>query len=351
MNDVTPRTLRAATLRRPDELAEVGLIAPERVSALEAVAARYAVAITPAVAELMVPANPADPLVRQFVPDSAELVTTDEDPIGDGAHEVSPGLIHRYADRVLLKLVSACAVYCRFCFRREMVGQGEGLSASELDAALAYIRDNPAIWEVIVSGGDPLVSSPRRLAALTGALAAIPHVRVVRFHTRVPVVSPERITDERIAALKADGLTPWVAIHANHASEFGDDARAAVARLADAGIPLVSQTVLLRGVNDDAETLAALFRTFIENRIKPYYLHHADLAPGTAGFRTTIAEGQALMRQLRGSLSGLAQPTYVLDIPGGHGKVPVGPSYCRHGAVEDPSGVVRAYPPVPGADD
>lgn len=354
MNELSSRPLHASTLRRPDELAEVGLIAPERVPELEAVAARYAVAITPALTELMDAADPADPLVRQFVPDGAELITTDAeraDPIGDGAHEVSPGLIHRYPDRVLLKMVSACAVYCRFCFRREMVGQGEGLSAPEMDAALAYIRGNPAIWEVIVSGGDPLVSSPRRLAALTGALAAIPHVRVVRFHTRVPVVSPERITDERIAALKADGLTPWVAIHANHAAEFGDAARAAVARLADAGIPLVSQTVLLRGVNDNAETLATLFRTFIENRIKPYYLHHADLAPGTAGFRTSIAEGQALMRELRGSLSGLAQPTYVLDIPGGHGKVPIGPSYCHGERVEDPAGVTHAYPPLPGADD
>jgi lysine 2,3-aminomutase len=205
------------------------------------------------------------------------------------------------------------------------------------------------MWVVIVSGGDPLIATPRRLAALVADVAAIPHVKIGRFHTRVPVVAPERITPELIASLKADGLTTWVAIHANHPRELTPEARAALARLADAGIPLVSQTVLLRGVNDNPDTLAALMRGFVEARVKPYYLHHADLAPGTAHFRTTIGEGQALMHALRGRVSGLAQPTYVLDIPGGHGKAPAGPAYVsqRNGVavVEDFNGVRHAYPP------
>ena len=212
--------------------------------------------------------------------------------------------------------------------------------------ALAYIRSHSEIWEVIVSGGDPFVASPRRLAALVAALGAIPHVKVVRFHTRVPVVAPERMTADLVAALTAPDIATWVAVHANHPRELTPAARAALARLADAGIPLVAQTVLLAGVNDDAKTLDALMRALVECRVKPYYLHHGDLAPGTSHFRTTIAAGQSLMRALRGRLSGIAQPTYVLDIPGGHGKVPVGPSYVSIGndgvsSVVDPSGIAH----------
>jgi lysine 2,3-aminomutase len=180
------------------------------------------------------------------------------------------------------------------------------------------------------------------------ALADIDHVKVVRFHTRVPVVAPERVTPELVAALKADGATTWVAIHANHPRELTAAARAALARLADAGIPLVSQTVLLKGVNDDPATLGALMRAMVEARVKPYYLHHGDRAPGTSHFRTTIAEGQALMQALRGRVSGLAQPAYMLDIPGGHGKAPVGPQYIEAAEsgwmVEDFNGGRHAYP-------
>lgn len=336
----------ARTLRTPADLAEAGLVAPERVAELERVAARYAVAITPAVAEL-VPDN--DALAAQFVPTSAELVQTPEeraDPIGDDAHSPVFGVVHRYPDRVLLKANHACAVYCRFCFRREMVGP-EGirpLSPGQLDAAMAYIAGDPAIWEVIVTGGDPLILSPRRIADLMARLARIDHVKVVRFHTRVPAVEPARITPELVAALTSTDKTVWVALHANHADELTPAAAAAVARLIDAGVPMVSQTVLLKGVNDDAAVLEALMRRFVELRIKPYYLHQADLAPGTAHFRTTIAEGQALMRALRGRVSGLCQPTYVLDIPGGHGKAPVGPCYVGDGEVTDPNGGTHAYP-------
>ena len=341
-------------LRRPSDLAAAGLAPQSDVAALNEVAARYAIAITPAMVDLIDPLDPADPIARQFVPNAAELVTTPEekaDPIGDEVHEVSEGLIHRYPDRVLLKFVSACAVYCRFCFRRETVGQGAGLSSSALANAMGYVRAHPEIWEVIVSGGDPLIATPRRLKLLVADVAAIGHVKIVRFHTRVPVVAPERVTTELIASLKADGVTPWVAIHANHPRELTPAARAAISRIGDAGIPLVSQTVLLRGVNDDAETLGALMRAFVESRVKPYYLHHADLAPGTSNFRTSIDEGRSIMKALRGRVSGLAQPTYVLDVPGGHGKVPIGPEYVSEQegggcSVEDFNGKCHPYPPA-----
>jgi len=352
MNDMTPIAAAerpaSATLRHPADLAGAGLIPADEIAALGAVAARYALAITPAMTALIDPADPADPVARQFIPDIAELTTTPAehaDPIGDDVHQVVPGLIHRYPDRVLLKLVSACAVYCRFCFRRETVGQGEGLSRAELAGAIDYVRAHPEIWEVIVSGGDPFIAAPRHLRALADAVAAIAHVRILRFHTRVPVVAPERVTAELIDAITASGITTWVAIHANHPRELTREGCAALARLADAGIPLVSQTVLLKGVNDDAHTLAALMRAFVEARVKPYYLHHADLAPGTGHFRSTVAEGQSLMKQLRGRVSGLAQPAYVLDIPGGHGKAPIGPDYSLAGSVEDFRGNRHAYPP------
>jgi len=350
MADLTTTLSARRTLRSAEALAEAGLVAPERVGALAAVAARYAVAVTPAMAELIDAADPDDPIGRQFLPDAAELIQRPgerADPIGDDAHSPVEGIVHRYPDRVLLKVTHTCAVYCRFCFRREMVGP-EGvrpLSAEALDAALAYVAERPQIWEVIVSGGDPLVLSPRRIAELMDRLEAVAHVRVVRFHTRVPAVDPAAVTDEMVAALKRSTKAVFVALHANHARELTPAARAACARLIDAGIPMVSQTVLLRGVNDEVETLAALMRAFVETRIRPYYLHHGDLAPGAGHLRTSLAEGQALMRALRGRVSGLAQPTYVLDIPDGHGKVPVGPSYLGEGEVEDPRGGVHAYPP------
>lgn len=299
---------------------------------LDRVAARYAVAITPAMSELIDNADSHDPIARQFAPDPRELVTTpheNADPIGDHTHEVTPGLVHRYPDRVLLKAVSVCAVYCRFCFRREMVGPGHGapMSADALTAALDYIRSNKKIWEVIVSGGDPFVMSPRRIAELVTTIETIEHVKILRWHTRVPSVAPERVTPELVAALRSSRLAVWVALHANHPCELTVQARAACARIVEAGIPMISQSVLLKGINDDADTLEALMRAFVEARVKPYYLHHLDQAPGTSHFRTSIARGQAITQDLRGRLSGLAQPTYVLDIPGGHGKIPIGTTY------------------------
>ncbi len=341
-------------LRSAEDLAEAGLISAAEAEALRAVLARYAVSVTADMAELIDPADPEDPIARQFIPDPRECTTAPEeraDPIGDAAHAPVAGIVHRYPDRVLLKPLHVCPVYCRFCFRREMVGpDGLGtLTDAELEAAFAYIERDPRIWEVVLTGGDPFALSSRRLGIIAQRLSRIDHVRVMRLHTRVPVVKPELVTETLVQALQLFGGAVFVALHANHPREFTASARAACARLVEAGIPMVSQSVLLRGINDDAATLEALMRTFVENRIKPYYLHHGDLAPGTGHMRTGLAEGQDLMRTLRGRLSGLAQPTYVLDIPGGHGKVPVGPNYLREtgaGArVTDPNGCDHAYPP------
>jgi lysine 2,3-aminomutase len=295
---------------------------------LEDVARRYAVAVSPELLALVDPADPADPIARQFLPSLAELETLPQelaDPIGDGAHAPVPGIVHRHADRVLFKIVAACPVYCRFCFRREMIGPGKenALSPQAYEAAIGYVAAHPEIREVILTGGDPFILSPRRIAEVTQRLAEIPHVQVLRWHTRVPVTEPSRITDALVAALHAPGVVTWIALHANHAREFSGEARRAIARLADGGIGLLSQSVLLKGVNDDVETLAALMQAFVANRVKPYYLHHPDLAPGTGHFRLTIDEGLALVRVLRGRISGMAMPAYMLDIPGGFGKVPL----------------------------
>jgi lysine 2,3-aminomutase len=357
----------AATLREPAELVAHGFAAAADIAELEKVAARYAVAVTPDIAALIDPQDPDDPIARQFVPSAEELVAhpnENADPIGDHTHSPVEGIVHRYPDRVLFKLVHVCAVYCRFCFRREMVGPGKptALSHDTYRGALDYIRAHSEVWEVILTGGDPLMLSPRRLAEIMTDLAAIDHVKIIRIHTRVPVADPARISAEMVAALKVKGATIWVALHANHARELTDNARAACAGIVDAGIPMVSQSVLLRGVNDNAETLEALMRAFVESRIKPYYLHHGDLAPGTAHLRTPLAHGQDLMRQLRGRVSGLCQPDYVLDIPGGYGKAPIGPNYLSQEKsfsgererqdetryrVVDYCGDVHLYPPKP----
>jgi len=338
------------TLRSASDLVGAQLIRPDRLTALQNVAARYAVAITPAIVDLIDAADPHDPIALQFVPDERELETLLEentDPIGDEAHSPVPAVVHRYPDRVLLKVVNVCAVYCRFCFRREMVGPGRGaLTGKTLAAALDYIARTPQIWEVILTGGDPLLLPPRRLKDVMTRLAAIDHVKVIRLHTRIPVAAPERVTPALVRALRSTKAT-FMVLHANHARELGEQARAACARVIDAGIPMLSQSVLLRGINDDAETLGALMRALVECRIKPYYLHHADLASGTAHLRTSIPEGQALMRALHGRYSGLCQPNYVLDIPGGHGKSPIGPIYLSADGSEitDFKGARHVYPP------
>jgi lysine 2,3-aminomutase len=326
------------TLRTLEDLEREGLVTAE--PRLAEAARSMAIAVTPEMVRLIDRGDLAnDPIARQFVPSVHETEIAPEelaDPIGDEVRSPVKGIVHRYPDRVLLKPLHVCPVYCRFCFRREKVGPGgEALSPAEIEAALAYIRAHPDIWEVILTGGDPLMLSERRLAELVAALDAIPHVAVVRVHSRVPIVDPGRITDALVAALKPGRAGLWLAVHCNHARELNVETRAALARLADAGIPLMGQTVLLAGINDDADTLSELMRALVTARVKPYYLHHPDLVRGTGHFRVSIERGQALMKELRGRLSGLAQPTYVLDVPGGHGKVPIGPRYLGEDRLGD----------------
>jgi lysine 2,3-aminomutase len=226
------------------------------------------------------------------------------------------------------------------------------LDQASLARAFDYIRQRPQIWEVIVTGGDPFLLTPRRIGEIVRSLDQMPQLGVIRFHTRVPVVDPRRVSRGLVEALAAEKAV-YVVIHANHPRELTTQVQEAVLKLSRAGIPLLSQTVLLHGVNDDAPVLEALFRRLVEMRVKPYYLHHPDLARGTAHFRTGIASGQRLVRSLRGRVSGLCQPTYVLDIPGGYGKVPIGPCAARRMGssgdwiIEDGAGVRHSYPPDP----
>ena len=337
------------------DLFSSGLVEPTRAEEIRRITSRFAVAVTPDMAALIDRSDPADPIAAQFVPTLAELLEAPEDradPIGDDRWSPVPGIVHRYPDRVLLKPILLCPVYCRFCFRREVVGKkGAMLDREALERALDYIRKRPQIWEVIVTGGDPFLLAPRRLAEIVRVLDQICHLCVIRFHTRVPVVDPRRITAALVAALAVEKAV-YVVIHANHPRELTAQMREAVLKLTRAGIPLLSQTVLLRGVNDNAAILEALFRGLVAMRVKPYYLHHPDLARGTSHFRVGISAGQHLANSLRGAVSGLCQPTYVLDIPGGYGKVPIAPcAITPEGpagwSVEDSAGVRHPYPPDP----
>lgn len=330
LEDVVNDIHRNDTARSLEDLVAAGVL-PVATSELQAVAAQFSVKVTPAMLALINPADPADPIAAQFVPSVQErnvLPIERADPIGDHAHSPVEGVIHRYPDRVLLTLLHTCAAYCRFCFRREQVGHGDGmLSPEAIKNAVAYIRAHTEIWEVVLSGGDPLILSDRRLGEIIAQLNEIEHVKVLRIHTRVPVVDPARITPELVQALR--GRAPvYVLLHCNHARELTAEARAACARLVDAGIPMLSQSVLLHGVNDTVESLGALMRAFVESRVKPHYLHQGDMARGTSHFRVPVAKGQALLRSMRGNLSGLCQPTYILDLPGGHGKVSIGPTFA-----------------------
>ena len=317
---------QSRTLRSPQDLVRAGLVAEAALPTLEAVAARYATAITSAMAALITPGDPADPIALQYIPDAAELIITPhelEDPTADAPFTPVKGVVHRYPDRALLKPLLACPVYCRFCFRREKVGPDGGvLTEAELESALLWFEGNTAIREVILTGGDPLMLSARRLGEILGRLAGMAHIETLRIHTRVPVADPARVTGALVAAMRQTKPV-FIAVHANHAREFTPDAAQALARLAEAGVPLLGQTVLLRGVNDAAPALEALLRAMIRNRIKPYYLHSLDPAPGTARFQVPEDDGLALMAALRGRLPGHALPFFVRETPMGGGKKPV----------------------------
>ncbi|HEX5416451.1 MAG TPA: KamA family radical SAM protein [Chloroflexota bacterium] len=276
--------------------------------------------------------DPADPLRRQVLPLPEEGVILPDDlrdPIGDDSHSPVPGIVHRYPDRALFLLTATCAIHCRFCFRREFIGKPiRTLRADQFAGALAYLGEHPEIWEVILSGGDPLVFPDRYLIDVLTRLRAIPHLRVLRIHSRTPAIFPARLTEEFARQLRR--FAPlYLVVHVNHPREVTPEFSERVGYLVDNGVPVLSQSVLLRGVNDRVETLAELFRRLVEARVKPYYLHQLDRAPGTNHFRVPIREGLRLMRGLRGHVSGLCQPTYILDIPGGHGKVPLAAEYVH----------------------
>lgn len=325
------------SIRSLKSLVDHDLAKKDELPLLEKVIDQFSLAITPDMYQIIDGLNPDDPIAQQFVPRVEELnISPDEieDPIGDTVFSVVRGIIHRYPDRCLFTPVHICPVYCRFCFRREKVGSNKGiLTEEELNLAYEYIDSHPGIWEVILTGGDPLILKPKIINDIIKRLNAIPHVEVIRIHTRVPVVDPQRI-DKNMLSVLTQRRPIYIILHANHPNEFTPGAIRACADLVDAGIPMLSQSVLLKGINDHIDVLSQLMRTFIKNRIKPYYLHQGDLAKGTEHFRTSIAEGQQLMRELRGTFSGLCQPTYILDIPGGHGKSPIGPNYLKENIVE-----------------
>ncbi len=323
-------------VRSLQELVERNFLSAEAAHDLEPVTEAFSFAITETQLANMNNQNENDPIRKQFIPTLAELNQNpreSSDPIGDNLYSPTKGIVHRYPDRCLFLPVSVCAVYCRYCFRREKLGAGNAaLTPAEVDAAIEYIANTPQIFEVILTGGDPLILKPKTLRHYLERLAAIPHVEIIRLHSRIPVVDPERINAEMLTALKMDKPV-YLVLHANHVQEFTEKASKACKALVDVGIPMLSQTVLLKDINDDIESLSALMRCFLKHRIKPYYLHHGDLVLGTQHFRTSIATGQALMRELRGRFSGLCQPTYVIDIPGGFGKMPIGPNYLTESAL------------------
>ncbi len=341
-----------ASIRTTAALVDAGLAEERDRASLDAVAARYATAIPPAFRALI--AAPDDPVGLQVVPHPSELGAAPHelsDPTGDERFSPVPGIVHRYPDRALLKPLLVCPVYCRFCFRREHVGPDGGvLDEAALDRALDWLAGHPAVGEVILTGGDPLMLSPRRLGRILRALEAITHVHTIRLHSRVPVADPERLSDALAATLDSDKAL-WLVLHANHARELTAAARAALRRVQARAVPVLGQSVLLRGVNDSEDALEALFRAMVQARVKPYYLHQLDPAPGTARFHVPVAEGRRLLAGLRGRVTGLAWPTFVLDIPGGHGKVPIGPDYLAAdgGSVRDPAG--RAHVLATGERD
>jgi lysine 2,3-aminomutase len=309
-------------LRTPGELAARLPVEPREV---EAVAARSRLRIPEYYLALI--ESPDDPIWRQAVPARAELCEEPlpEDPLAedDPRHAPVPHLTHRYPDRALLLVTDLCPMYCRFCMRKRKTLHGEGITQSEVERSIAQVRDTPAIREVILSGGDPLMLSDTRLAGILAALRAIPHVERLRIHTRMPCVEPSRIT-RSLARMLARHPPLFVGVHFNHPREVTAAAAHALGLLADAGLPLHNQAVLLRGVNDDAGVLAELFRRLVRCRVHPYYLHHSDLVPGTAHFRVPIPEGLRIVGELRALAPELAHLHYVLDTPGGGGKVPLG---------------------------
>lgn len=320
--------------------AQLHLTESEREGVRYALSQGFSMAITPYYLGLCDPHDANCPIRLQCVPriDEKKRVDGDlRDPLGEEAHEIAPGLVQRYPDRVLLLATDTCGVYCRFCTRSRMVGAGSGaLPLSALDQAFEYIEAHPQIQDVIVSGGDPLVMSTSRVANILKRLSDIPHVLTVRVASRAPVTLPQRIDDGLCQALRSHPAV-WLMTHFNHPKELTTESRKACARLVDAGIPVMNQTVLLRGVNDQASILQQLFRGLVASRVRPYYLLQADPVQGTSHLRTPLSKGIEIMEALQGRLSGIALPKFIVDTPGGKGKVPMLPDYV----VNKSQGVTR----------
>lgn len=321
-----------ARVETADALARIFPLSEAELRGFEAVRRKLAFAATPHFLSLIDENDPADPLRRQIVPDAREAFVADDesfDPIGEEAHSPAPGLVHRYPDRALLLATDRCACYCRFCTRSRLVSGASGHDFHpRLDEALRYVSAHAEIRDVLISGGDALLLSDAKIAELLARVRAIPHVELVRIGTRVPVFLPQRITPELCGIFRKSGVL-WMNVHVNHPREISRATEAALERLAFAGVVLGSQTVLLRGVNDDAGTLRALVHRLLRARVRPYYLYACDKICGSAHWRVPVREGVELIRSLRGWTSGLAVPQFVVDAPGGGGKVPVNPDYVE----------------------
>ena len=306
------------------------VLTPEERAGTILAGKKLALGITPHFFNLIDKDDPDCPIRRQVVPRIEESVTNPDeltDPCGEDSHMPVPGLVHRYPDRVLLLVTDRCASYCRYCTRSRVVsGAGEQELSVDLEGAFAYLEKNPEVRDVLLSGGDPLLLSDAKLDSILTRLRKIPSIEFIRIGSRIPIFLPQRITPELVAILRKHHPF-FLSIHSNHPKELTVDVKAALERLADAGIPLGNQSVLLRGVNDRVETLKELYHKLLLCRVRPYYLYQCDLITGSAHLRTTIREGQEIMEQLRGHTTGYAVPTYVVDGPGGGGKIPVGPSY------------------------
>lgn len=316
------RITRLAEFERILELSE------DERAALEAGGSMLPTGVTPYYLSLVSRQDPLDPLRRTIVPATAEFVRAPgeaDDPLGEDAHMPVPGLVHRYPDRVLFLVLDFCSTYCRYCTRSRVVGHGEILpSEARLEKAIDYIRSTPTIRDVLLSGGDPLALADHRLDWILTRLQAIPHVEFVRIGTKMPAVLPQRITPELVRMLKRHHPL-WMSLHFMHPAECTPESHRACARLADAGIPLGSQTVLTRGVNDDVETMKQLMHRLLRMRVRPYYLYQADPISGSSHFRTPVAKGLEVIAGLRGHTTGYAVPTYVIDAPGGGGKISLMP--------------------------
>ncbi|MDR0596364.1 MAG: lysine 2,3-aminomutase [Clostridiales Family XIII bacterium] len=351
----------AHRLSSVEDIAQVINLTDKEKEDIDKVMDGFRVGITPYYASLINPDDPADPVRLQAVPRINETYRASadmDDPLHEDTDSPAPGLTHRYPDRVLLLITDQCSMYCRHCTRRRVAGETDGIRTKEdIDLAIAYIKKTPQVRDVLLSGGDCLCVSDDRLEYIISELRKIDHVEIVRLGSRTPVVMPQRITDDLVNMLKKYHPI-WLNTHFNHPKEITPEARAALAKLADAGIPLGNQSVLLKGVNDDPEVMRDLVHTLVVNRVRPYYIYQCDLSTGIEHFRTRVSRGIEIIECLRGHTSGFCVPTFVVDAPGGGGKIPVMPQYLVSQSPErvvlrNYEGVVTTYtePTCPGESE